>query len=156
MQPFDSSRSDDGDFVACCRERGIKPTHQRTEIYRALMATEDHPNAETLYATVKQRVPTISLDTVYRTLRLFEEKGLVLRVSTAGDSMRFDGNIGPHHHFVCVACYKVRDFYDDDFDHLKTPKTVSRLGEIGSVHVELRGICNDCRKQKKKKSKKPT
>lgn len=151
MQPSDSSQYGDKDFVACCRERGIKPTHQRTEIYRALMATEEHPSAETLYNAVKERVPTISLDTVYRTLRLFEEKGLVARVSTAGDSMRFDGNINRHHHFVCVECHKVRDFYDDDFDRLNAPQTISRLGEINSVHVELRGVCNDCQGKKMQK-----
>lgn len=132
------------DFMGLCRELGIKLTHQRTEIYRELMATEEHPNAESLYETVKKRIPAISLDTVYRTLRLFEQKGIISRVSAAGESMRFDGNTKRHHHFICVECGKVRDFYSQDFNNLVAPAEVATLGNIGSVHVEIRGICNDC------------
>lgn len=141
-------------FMGFCRELGIKPTHQRTEIYRELMATEDHPNAETIYGNVKKRIPAISLDTVYRTLRLFEQKGIISRVSAAGESMRFDGNTKRHHHFICVECGKVRDFYSDDFNTLIAPAEVAQLGEVGSVHVELRGICNTCQDKKHGKTTK--
>ena len=132
------------DFVEFCRQLGIKPTHQRTEIYRELIATEDHPNAETIYGHVKKRIPAISLDTVYRTLRLFEQKGIISRVSAAGESMRFDGNTKRHHHFICVECGKVRDFYSDDFNNLSAPEEVAKLGKVGTVHVEIRGVCNIC------------
>lgn len=142
------------EFVDFCRELGIKPTHQRTEIYRELMETEDHPNAETIYGNVRKRIPAISLDTVYRTLRLFEQKGIISRVSEAGESMRFDGNTKRHHHFICVACGKVRDFYSDDFNNLIAPEEVARLGEVGSVHVEIRGVCNDCQDKNHEKTKK--
>lgn len=135
------------DFVEYCRRLGIKPTHQRTEIYRELMATEDHPNAETIYGNVKKRIPAISLDTVYRTLRLFEQKGIISRVSAAGESMRFDGNTRRHHHFICVECGKVRDFYSDDFNNLTAPAEVEELGTVGSVHVEIRGVCKTCREK---------
>lgn len=135
---------DIADFPEFCRQLGIKPTHQRTEIYRELIATEDHPNAETIYGHVKKRIPAISLDTVYRTLRLFEQKGIISRVSAAGESMRFDGNTKRHHHFICVECGKVRDFYSDDFNNLSAPEEVAKLGKVGTVHVEIRGVCNTC------------
>jgi Fur family peroxide stress response transcriptional regulator len=138
------------DFVTFCRERGIKPTHQRTEIYRELMATADHPNAETIYTNVKKRIPAISLDTVYRALRLFEQKGIISRVSAAGESMRFDGNTKRHHHFICVECGKVRDFYSDDFNNLIPPAEAITHGMVGSVHVEIRGICNTCQDKSNK------
>ncbi len=140
-------------FIGFCREIGIKPTHQRTEIYRELMATEDHPNAETIYGNVKKRIPAISLDTVYRTLRLFEQKGIISRVSAAGESMRFDGNTKHHHHFICMECGKIRDFYSDIFNDLDAPAEVTNLGNIGSVHVEIRGICNDCKEENHQKSR---
>lgn len=140
----DHINNDIDTFVGRCRELGIKPTHQRTEIYRELMATEDHPNAETLYGNVKKRIPAISLDTVYRTLRIFEQKGIISRVSAAGESMRFDGNTKRHHHFICVECGKVRDFYSDDFNNLIAPTEVAKLGHVGSVHVEIRGVCRTC------------
>jgi Fur family peroxide stress response transcriptional regulator len=135
---------DIADFVELCRQLGIKPTHQRTEIYKELMKTEDHPNAETIYGNVKTRIPAISLDTVYRTLRLFEQKGIISRVSAAGESMRFDGNTKRHHHFICVECGKVRDFYSEDFNNLIAPEEAANLGRVGSVHVEIRGVCNAC------------
>lgn len=141
------------DFVEFCRELGIKPTHQRTEIYRELMATEDHPNAETIYTDVKKRIPAISLDTVYRTLRLFEQKGIISRVSAAGESMRFDGNTKRHHHFICVECGKVRDFYSEEFNNLVAPAEAVTHGMVGSVHVEVRGVCNTCQDKNHEQTK---
>lgn len=141
------------EFVEFCRGLGIKPTHQRTEIYRELIDTQDHPNAETIYQNVKKRIPAISLDTVYRTLRLFEQKGIISRVSAAGESMRFDGNTERHHHFICVECGKVRDFYSDEFNNLIAPPEVAKLGKIGSVHVEIRGVCNACQDKNREKTK---
>lgn len=135
-------------FAEFCHQRGIKATHQRSEIYRELLKTSEHPNAETLYARVKKRIPAISLDTVYRTLRLFVQEGIISRVSAAGDSMRFDGNTERHHHFICTECGRVRDFYSDDFDGLTVPGEVTNLGAVNSVHVEIRGICNTCRGKK--------
>ena len=156
MKNLDTQRdinSDIDNLMRFCRELCIKPTHQRTEIYRELMATEDHPNAETIYGNVKKRIPAISLDTVYRTLRLFEQKGIISRVSAAGESMRFDGNTKRHHHFICVECGKVRDFYSDDFNNLVAPAEVAKLGKVGSVHVEVRGVCNTCQDKNHEKKK---
>ncbi|MEZ4483599.1 MAG: Fur family transcriptional regulator [Syntrophotaleaceae bacterium] len=141
-------------FTELCRNLGIKPTHQRTEIYRDLMSTENHPNAETIYKNVKKRIPAISLDTVYRTLRLFEQKGIISRVSAAGESMRFDGNTQRHHHFICVECGKVRDFYSEEFNNLAAPEEVTALGNIGTVHVEMRGICASCQEKNHDSAKK--
>jgi Fur family peroxide stress response transcriptional regulator len=134
-------------FPEFCRQKGIKATHQRTEIYRELLATEEHPNAETIYERVRQKIPTISLDTVYRTLRLFVQEGIISRVSAASESMRFDGNIERHHHFICTQCGLVRDFYNEDFDQLVPPEEAMTLGAVDSIHVEIRGICSDCRKK---------
>ena len=89
------------DFVEVCRRQGVKATHQRTEILRELAGTQEHPDAETIYARVRQRIPAISLDTVYRTLRLLEEKGVIARVGSMRDRTRFDANTDRHHHFVC-------------------------------------------------------
>jgi Fe2+ or Zn2+ uptake regulation protein len=69
-------------FLAACREHGIKATHQRIEIVRELASTEDHPDAESIYERVQERIPTISLDTVYRTLRLLEDNDIISRVGS--------------------------------------------------------------------------
>jgi len=62
---------------------------------------------------VRRRITAISLDTVYRTLRLFEGKRLLSRVSCSGDRARFDANTDRHHHFICTKCGGVRDFYSE-------------------------------------------
>lgn len=142
-----------GAFDDLCKQHGIKATHQRMEIYRELVLTEEHPDAETIYRKVRARVPSISLDTVYRTLRLFEEKDMISRVGLQGDKTRFDGNTRQHHHFVCVQCGLVSDFYSDELNHFPPPRDVRAMGAVESVHVEMRGVCRACRKQRREAGK---
>ena len=132
------------DFVEVCRRQGIKATHQRTEILRELARTEEHPDAETIYTRVRKRIPAISLDTVYRTLRLLEDKGVISRVGSMKDRARFDANSDRHHHFVCSECGLVRDFYSDELDHFTAPPEISSMGRVESLYIELRGLCRKC------------
>ena len=138
------------DFGDVCRRSGLKSTHQRAEIYRELAQTLEHPDAETIYARVRQRLPSISLDTVYRTLRLLEEKGVVGRAGTIKERARFDANTDRHHHFVCRQCGLIRDFYSDTLDRLAPPREAAAFGHADEVHVEIRGVCAACRSGKKK------
>lgn len=134
-------------FSELCRRAGIRATHQRLEVFRDVARTEEHPDVEAIYRRVRHRIPAISLDTVYRTLRLFEEKGLVTRVSYPGDRARFDGNTAHHHHFICTRCGKVRDFYSDALNAFQPPQAVTALGRVTTVHVELRGLCRNCQRK---------
>jgi len=134
-------------FLAACRAKGIKATHQRVEIMRELASTEEHPDADALYQRVRERIPTMALDTVYRTLKLLEENGIVSRIGCTRERARFDGNTARHHHFVCTKCGLVRDFYDEAFNNLKAPREVPEMGCVDSVYVELRGLCCSCRAQ---------
>jgi Fur family peroxide stress response transcriptional regulator len=148
-------------FRAACRAAGVKLTHQRIEIFREVAGSEEHPDAEAVFRGVRERVPTVSLDTVYRTLRLIEELGLVTTVATRRAPMRFDANLDSHHHFVCERCGMVRDFECADFDALKVPDEVKRLGTVSSVRVEARGVCAACAGEKSlgaggRKSRAPT
>ena len=70
-------------FETACRKAGIKLTHQRREIYSELAASDDHPSAETLHRRLIQKIPMLSLDTVYRTLATFARHGLIHKVETA-------------------------------------------------------------------------
>src|SRR5690242_6170060 len=98
-------------FQAAVKGAGVKLTHQRLEIFRELAKTEDHPEAETIFEAVRVRVPTVSLDTVYRTLWMLRDLGLVKTLGPNGsDVVRFDVNLERHHHYVCMRCGSVRDF----------------------------------------------
>lgn len=140
------------------QQAGIKLTHQRLEIFRELANTQEHPDAETLFRAVQQRVPTVSLDTVYRTLWTLHEMGLVTTLGPQRDGIRFDANLDSHHHFVCVHCGKVRDFESDELNEQRVSKAVQHLGRIVDAHVEVRGICPSCQSQSKtqKPQLKPT
>jgi Fur family peroxide stress response transcriptional regulator len=138
------------DFVDACREQGIKATHQRVEILRVLAGSEEHPDAESVYDRVRERVPSISLDTVYRTLRFFEEHGIIARVGSVKSRARYDANRDRHHHFVCTKCGLVRDFYSEQLDRMKPPPDINTIGKVNAVYVELRGVCRKCRKEKVK------
>jgi len=133
------------EFVDTCRRQGIKVTHQRIEILRELACTDEHPDAETVYERVRERLPVISLDTVYRTLRLLEERGAIARVGSLGDRARFDANTDRHHHYVCSECGLVRDFYSEELDGFTVPPDVSELGQVDAIHIELRGRCRECK-----------
>ena len=127
-----------------CRSAGIKLTHQRLEIFRELANSNEHPDAETIYRAVKTRIPTISLDTVYRTLWTLWDLGLITTLGAPRERMRFDTNIDTHHHFVCSECGLIHDFADADFDRLKLPEALKALGDIEQTHVEVRGLCKQC------------
>jgi len=134
-------------FKARCRKAGLKATHQRTEIYRELAASEAHPDAETLFRRVRKRIPAISFDTVYRTLHILEEKGLISRVGTPLERSRFDANMRRHHHFVCERCGLVRDFYSPRFDELTAPAPARAFGIARSLQVEVHGLCRACQQK---------
>ena len=133
-------------FEAVCRGEGIKLTHQRMEIFREIAQTEDHPDAEQIFLRVRDRMPTVSLDTVYRTLWLLNDLGLVVTLGSSRERTRFDANLSSHHHFVCGKCGYTRDFYSNELDNIKLPESVVSYGEVEATHVEVRGICQECAK----------
>jgi len=135
------------EFLKVCRRQGIKATHQRTEILRELAGSEEHPDAETILVRVRQKIPAISVDTVYRTLRLLEDSGVIARVGSMRDRTRFEANTERHHHFVCTECGMIGDFYSDAMDRLPVPREVSEMGSVEGVYVELRGICQNCKQK---------
>lgn len=131
-------------FQAVCRDQGIKLTHQRIEIFREVAQTGDHPDADQIFQRVRNRMPTVSLDTVYRTLWLLNDLGLVVTLGFSRERARFDANLTEHHHFVCERCGFTRDFYSEALDNISLPDSVDSLGQIGATHVEVRGVCREC------------
>ncbi|HFQ91226.1 MAG TPA: transcriptional repressor [Desulfobulbus sp.] len=133
------------DFEQACRDAGLKLTHQRLEIYRELIRSTDHPSAETLYRRLQRQMPTLSLDTVYRTLATFEERELIARVETVESQARFEVQLERHHHFICDRCHSIIDFVWETFDKgCARPSSLERLGRISSRNVIVRGVCNSC------------
>jgi len=131
-------------FVRSCRRQGIKVTHQRMEIFRALVGSQEHPDAEAVHRRVRKRVPSISRDTVYRTLSALESAGFIRRTEVLEGPARFDANMDRHHHFICTACGAIKDFYSEALDCLPIPKSLKTFGSIESAQVQVRGLCSTC------------
>lgn len=131
-------------FETVCRGEGIKLTHQRIEVFREVAQTGDHPDADQVFQRVRNRIPTVSLDTVYRTLWLLKDLGLVIPLVSSRERTRFDANLNSHHHFICGQCGFTRDFYSNDLDNIRLPDSVGSFGEIEATHVEVRGVCREC------------
>ena len=127
-----------------CNEAGIKLTHQRLEIFRELLSFGGHPSAELIYKKLHKKLPTIAIDTVYRTLATFDELGLVKKLHIMNERTLFDTNLNIHHHFICTRCKEVKDIYWSDFDDTTLPGTLEGMGKVQSRHLEIHGICNSC------------
>lgn len=87
----------------------IKRSRQREAIRQCLTGRYDHPTAETVYMSIKDEFPNISLGTVYRNLSLLSDLGEVQKITVSGGPDRFDGNPAPHYHFSCRECGCVMD-----------------------------------------------
>ena len=84
----------------------LKYSRQRESIKNYLQSTTEHPTADTVYAHVREKVPNISLGTVYRNLNLLAEAGDALKISTPSGGDRFDGRTNPHYHFIMYLLRK--------------------------------------------------
>lgn len=140
-------------FTDGLRQSGVRLTHQRLEIFRELAESLSHPDVDAVYRGVRKRMPSISLDTVYRTLWLLLDLGLITALGPSRERTRFDANMESHHHFVCSVCGMTRDFYSRELEDLGVPPTARSFGQVETTHVEARGICRECIAKKKSNPK---
>jgi len=134
-------------FRKKCRENNLKITPQRMVIYRELLKSKDHPNAESLHRRVKNIIPDISLDTVNRTLLTFSKIGLVKNVEGYGEPRRYDPKLENHHHFRCVNCNAIIDFDFEPYDDIIIPGDIKKRFSVLNKKVILEGYCEKCRKK---------
>ena len=130
-------------FETRCKELGLRVTRQRQEIFRAVAKSSSHPSAETVFLEVRESLPNVSLDTVYRTLSSLEDMGLLYRVGLSSKA-RFDGDLRPHCHFVCMQCGEVYDIFPQENEQIACPIPARAIGEIKQVNIQFKGICKNC------------
>jgi Fur family peroxide stress response transcriptional regulator len=132
-------------FRKKCRENGLRITPQRTAIYKELREAKDHPSVEAVFRRVRNSIPDISFDTVYRTLQSFTEIGVVNLVEGYGGPKRFDTDIDNHHHMRCMRCDRIIDFRSEEYDKIKIPEGIDNRFQVLNKKVVLEGICGKCR-----------
>ena len=101
-----------------------------------------------MFTMPREIFPSISFDTVNRTLLTFAEAGIVGVVEGFGEPRRFDPNLDLHHHFHCVGCGEIVDFESPELDRLKVPKLVHERFTVLSKRVVLNGLCSTCARGK--------
>ena len=140
------SEMTDEALIDLLRDRGQRVTSQRLVINRFLREHEGHLTAEQVLAGVAGKLPGTALPTVYATLELFEDLGLVRRVQTGGGTMVFDPRTEPHHHMACRRCGAVEDV-EAPVELAGVLRRARRAG-FATEHAEVvvSGLCADCQR----------
>jgi len=131
------------ELTTALRDRGMRVTSQRVVVHRALRELDRHVTADELLDAVTERLPRISLPTIYATLDLFEELGMVRRVQRAGTTL-YDPRTQPHHHLVCMQCGSIEDL-DCELDTAALERAATSRGFAQDrIEAVVQGRCAAC------------
>lgn len=141
------------DFKERLKEKGCKLTMQRRSVLDVLLEhSNDHLSTEEIYDKVKENFPEIGLATVYRTVQLFEEMGIVDRLNFDDGCSRFElaseDTVHHHHHLICEQCNKVSEVENDLLDDIEKEIESKYNFKIHDHNVMFYGICKDCAEKK--------
>ena len=132
------------DIEALCADKGLRITEQRKVIARVLSEAHDHPDVEELYRRAHAVDPHISIATVYRTVRLFEEAGILERHEFGDGRSRYEAASDAHHdHLIDVETGSVIEFVDEELEALQK-RIAEKLGfRLVDHRMELYGVALD-------------
>ncbi len=99
-------------------ENNLKVTPQRTAVLEVIMGLDNHPTAEIIVDYLRLNFPHVPIGTVYKILDVFVEKGIVKRVKTDYEIIRYDAILKPHHHLYCSNSERIGDYFDKDLDKI--------------------------------------
>lgn len=134
-------------FRELCADHGIAVTHQRQVLYETMQGMYGHPSPEEVFAAVKERIPSISLATVYKNIHLFVGSGVFRELSMHHGTLRVEMNKHTHHHMVCSVCKRVADLPAVDEIGLRPQSSPTRLPGgflVERISMDVIGICTDC------------
>jgi Fur family ferric uptake transcriptional regulator len=129
------------------RRAGKRVTPQRVLILETLQEAGGHLDADRIYSLVKRKMPRLSLSTVYRTLTILKEEGLIEELHLGEEHHHYEIKGNGHHHLICRGCGKVIEF-----EWPFSERLIQDLGEeydfeITGMHLDLMGYCDRCRKK---------
>lgn len=126
------------------RDKGFKVTPQRLAIYNMLSSTKSHPNAEMIFNELQALYPTMSLATVYKTMEILKEIGLIQVLNAGEDSFRYDADTSNHPHIRCTQCGRVDDVDNIDLEAFVNQVSKGTKYQIMGQQFYFHGICPDC------------
>lgn len=123
----------------------MKYSRKREAIFEAIRSTDQHPNAEWIYAQLKPVFPDLSLGTVYRNIALFRQQGKIFSVATVNGQERYDAALHQHPHFICNICGSVQDIACTVLQEKPIEELEALLDvKIDALKINLYGRCRPC------------
>ncbi len=126
------------------RQFGIRPSHQRITVLEYLLKHQEHNSADEIFEGLKTEMPMLSRTTVYNTVRLFQNAGVVHTLSIGSAPTCFDADLTPHAHFYCRECHAIIDLPVMDTDWNRMRAYAGHDDEV-EMQVLYKGICEKCR-----------
>jgi len=135
----------DSSIIKAFRGKGYKATPQRLVISRSALCCRDHPTAKMICSQIKKAYPTVSLATIYTTLQILKDVGLLQEMNMPQSKSRFDPDLQPHVHLVCLLCGSIIDW-----KHPLVSKVISEVAADAKFSVtgqvlDITGICSRCK-----------
>ncbi len=130
----------------------LRMTPQRREVYEVLRVSHDHPTATDVFHRAKERMPGISLATVYNCLEALTEHGVVRQVNVERASSRYCANLDDHVHFHCEGCGQVVDAMPREDVTAAQLWKLPRGTKVTALDVSIHGLCPECAKANTKSS----
>ena len=143
------SQKSDAQVIQALRSKGYKATPQRIAICRFALSSKEHPSAQKVYSEVKKVHPTLSLSTVYKTLQVLKELGMLQELSSSLSQTRFDPNVKLHINLVCLQCGTIADVNDPVGKELIRTVTSSAEFTVTKHHLDVYGLCRKCKRKPK-------
>jgi len=131
-------------YVRLLKESQIKITPQRLEILKYLDEHRTHPTVDEIYSALKENNPALSKTTVYNSVDILLNHGLIQSITISGSELRYDFKHGMHHHFLCKKCGEI---FDIDIECPNIQKTLDSGYRVEEVHGYFKGICKKCLKK---------
>jgi len=136
----------DKEVTNLLREKGFKVTPQRLAIYKILAATKSHPSAEMIFNELQPSYPTMSLATVYKTVDILREIGMIQVLNAGEDSFRYDADTSDHPHVRCLECGRVDDLNNIEFSGFVNEVASKTSYRLTGQQFYFYGICPECQK----------
>jgi len=134
-------------YIKPLKENQIKITPQRLEILKYLDVHRTHPTADEIYQELKENNPALSKTTVYNSVDILRNHGLIQALTISGSEHRYDYKHEMHHHFLCKKCGEI---FDIDVKCPNLGKMLDCGHQVDEVHGYFKGICKKCLKKEKK------
>ena len=135
-------------FLEKLRVRRLAVTPQRLAVLAALQALTDHPHAERIFQEVRRQIPAISFNTVYKTLEVFCQKGLVTKVNPLHEIARYDKSTQEHAHLICRVCPRIIDLAWDPPPLTSLPPETLQGFLPEQQRLTVWGLCRACQETK--------